>query len=142
MSRSSASRNLKSEKKAFGLGVILSLINALVWMAASVFFGRQLMRFYIPDPTVIESALQYLMIAMISYLPGALITMFSFAYRCIQKTHGADVDRPCQHGGEYSPELLFDLRTLRISADGGAGRRAGDADRADDGVGDSYSLCL
>lgn len=87
MSQFFGKQDLKSEKKAFGLGVILSLINALVWMAASIFFGRQLMRFYIPDPTVIESALQYLMIAMISYLPGALITMFSFAYRCIQKTH-------------------------------------------------------
>ena len=87
MSQFFGKNDLKSEKKAFGLGVILSLINALVWVAASVFFGRQLMRFYIPDPTVIESALQYLMIAMISYLPGALITMFSFAYRCIQKTH-------------------------------------------------------
>ncbi len=87
MSQFFGKRDLKSEKKAFCLGVILSLINALVCVAASVFFGRQLMRFYIPDPTVIESALQYLMIAMISYLPGALITMFSFAYRCIQKTH-------------------------------------------------------
>lgn len=87
MSQFFGKQDLKSEKKAFGLGMILSLINALVWVGASVFFGRQLMGFYIQDPTVIESALQYLMIAMISYLPGALITMFSFAYRCIQKTH-------------------------------------------------------
>ena len=71
MSQFFGKQDLKSEKKAFGLGMILSLINALVWMGASVFFGRQLMGFYIQDPTVIESALQYLMIAMISYLPGA-----------------------------------------------------------------------
>lgn len=87
MSQFFGKQDLKSEKKAFGLGVILSLINALAWMAVSLFLGRQLMSFYIQDAAVIESALSYLMIAMISYLPGALITMFSFAYRCIQKTH-------------------------------------------------------
>ena len=131
MSQFFGKRDLKSEKKAFGLGVILSLINALVWVAASVFFGRQLMRFYIPDPTVIESALQYLMIAMISYLPGALITMFSFAYRWSG-----------QHGDEYCFELLPDFRPLWISTNGRAGRSAGDTDRADDGSGDSYRLRL
>ena len=124
MSQFFGKQDLKSEKKAFGLGMILSLINALVWMGASVFFGRQLMGFYIQDPTVIESALQYLMIAMISYLPGALITMFSFAYRCIQNR----------------AELLSDLRPFWISDAGRAGGSNGNADCADNRPGDTYHL--
>lgn len=76
-----------SQKKAFGLGLIMSLINAMVWIVIASLFGRQIMSFYINDSRVIEPAMQYLMIAMLSYLPGAFITMFSFAYRCIQKTY-------------------------------------------------------
>ena len=76
-----------SQKKSFGLGVIVCLCNALLWMIVSVLFGRQMMGFYIQDPVVIESALQYLQIAMLSYIPGILTVMFSYAYRCIQKTH-------------------------------------------------------
>ena len=87
MSQFFGRHDLAGERKAFGLGLILSLINALVWMMAARLLGLQIMGFDIQDPAVIESALQYLNIAMISYLPGALITMFSFAYRCIQKTH-------------------------------------------------------
>ena len=76
-----------SQKKSFGLGVIVCLCNALLWMTVSLLFGRQLMGFYIQDPVVIDSALQYLQIALLSYIPGVLTTMFSYAYRCIQKTH-------------------------------------------------------
>lgn len=79
-------KDRSGQQKAFGFGLVLSLIVALVWYLIAHLFGEQVITFYIKDPEVIASALAYLSIAKYSYFPFALLMMFSFAFRSIQKT--------------------------------------------------------
>ena len=80
------SKDASGQKKAFGFGMILSLLVALFWYLLALFFGEQIITFYIQDPVVIASSLKYLNVAMYSYFPFAILMMFSFSYRSIQKT--------------------------------------------------------
>ncbi len=79
-------KDRSGQQKAFGFGLVLSLLVALVWYLAALFFGEAIIRFYIQDSVVVESALQYLSIAKYAYFPFAILMMFSFAFRSIQKT--------------------------------------------------------
>ncbi len=79
-------KDKKGQQKAFGFGLVLSLIVALVWFLLAWLFGEPIIRFYIQDPIVVANSLAYLNIAMYSYFPFAILMMFSFAYRSIQKT--------------------------------------------------------
>ena len=64
-------RNLK---RCLGLGLVLTLANALVWFFLATFFGRQILSFYINDPQVVEDGLIYLSISRFSLI----LTAFSF----------------------------------------------------------------
>lgn len=79
-------KDKSGQQKAFGFGLVLSLLVALIWYLAALFFGEAIITFYIQDPVVVESALQYLSIAKYAYFPFAILMMFSFAFRSIQKT--------------------------------------------------------
>jgi putative MATE family efflux protein len=79
-------QQLDKLKKSFGLSVFLSFVGALIWMAAVLFAGPQMMRFFINDQQVILVASEYLTIVVWSYIPLALTFAFSFVYRGIQKT--------------------------------------------------------
>lgn len=80
------SKDYKGQQKAFGFGMVLSLAIATLWFLMAFLFGEAIITFYIKDPLVIQSSLQYLNVAMFSYFPFAILTMFSFAFRSIQKT--------------------------------------------------------
>jgi putative MATE family efflux protein len=80
------SKDAAGQKKAFGFGMILSLLVALLWFLLALFFGEAIIKFYIQDPVVVENSLKYLNITMYSYFPFAILMMFSFSYRSIQKT--------------------------------------------------------
>jgi putative MATE family efflux protein len=80
------SKDYKGQQKAFGFGMVLSLSIATLWFLMALFFGEAIISFYIQDPVVVKSSLEYLNVAMFSYFPFAILTMFSFAFRSIQKT--------------------------------------------------------
>ncbi|MGB4984735.1 MAG: MATE family efflux transporter [Erysipelotrichaceae bacterium] len=79
-------KRFDSLKKAFGLSLMISLLNAFVWMLIVYFFGYQLMSFFINDISVVENALKYLNVVYFSYIPLSLGFCFAYVYRTIQKT--------------------------------------------------------
>lgn len=80
------SNDHRGQQKAFGFGMILSLSIATLWFLVALFFGEEIISFYIKDPVVIKSSVEYLNVAMFAYFPFAILMMFSFAFRSIQKT--------------------------------------------------------
>ena len=79
-------KDYKNVKRSFGIGLLMCFVVAVFWTIAGLLFGKEIASFFIRDPEVISSALQYLHIAVWSYIPGALSLMFSFGYRGIHKT--------------------------------------------------------
>lgn len=80
------SKDKQGQQKAFGFGMILSLVIAAFWFMIALAFGEAIIHFYIKDPVVIKSSLEYLDVIIYSYFPFAILMMFSFAFRSIQKT--------------------------------------------------------
>lgn len=73
-------------KKTFGLGMLLSLMNSLFWLLLALFFGREILQFYLNDPTILEYSMQYLEIVMFSMIPFAINNTYGSLYR---STHQA-----------------------------------------------------
>lgn len=73
-------------KKTFGLGILLCLMNSLFWLVLALFFGHEILRFYLNDPIILEYSMQYLKIAMFSMVPFAINNIYGTLYRC---THQA-----------------------------------------------------
>ena len=76
----------REQKQMFSLGLWMCAIPGAIALTLVYLFGPRLMGFYVKDPVVIEQAVIYLRIAALMYIPNALVTMFSFAYRSAQKT--------------------------------------------------------
>lgn len=74
-------------KRTFGLGLLLSLCNALFWLALSTFFGREILRFYLNDELILDYSMQYLRISMLAMIPSAINNVFGSMYR---STHQAN----------------------------------------------------
>lgn len=79
-------KDVKNQKRAFGLGLVLCLLISILGVIISFFFGKTILGFFINDPIVVEASWSYLQIALLSYIPSGLTLMFSYAYRSIQKT--------------------------------------------------------
>jgi len=71
-------RNLK---RCLGLSLVLVLSNACMWVLLATFFGRQILSFYMNDPTIVSYGLKYLNISKWSLLLGAFSFAFSNMYR-------------------------------------------------------------
>lgn len=80
------SKDYIHQRQSFGLGLIVGLINSVIWFFIAFFFGKQIISFYINDPAVISSASRYLSWARYAYIPSSLSFIFVYTYRCIQKT--------------------------------------------------------
>lgn len=68
-------------KKVFGLGMILCVANSLFWFLLSLFFGKEILRFYLNDPTILEYSLKYLKISMFAMIPFGINNIFGTMYR-------------------------------------------------------------
>jgi len=71
-------RNLK---RALGLCLSMTLANAFLWYLAAMFFGRQILTFYMNDPAIVADGLRYLSISVYALFPGAVTFSFSNMFR-------------------------------------------------------------
>jgi putative MATE family efflux protein len=76
----------QGQQKAFGFGILLSLVITLTFFFVAMVFDEAIIRFFIKDPFVVEHGVLYLNIVKYSYFPFALLILFSHAYRSILKT--------------------------------------------------------
>lgn len=74
-------------RKSFGLGLLMAGSIALAFALAAFFFSGPLLRIYIDDAQILNSASDYLSVALFGYVPSILMMTFSFAYRSVHKTH-------------------------------------------------------
>ncbi len=77
--------NFNKLKKSFGLSIMFGLINGLVWLMIALFFGRQILSFYMDDTYTVDMALRYLKVAMFSMPLNGINFAFGSIYRCIQR---------------------------------------------------------
>lgn len=77
--------DLKNLRRSFGLSLVLAVISGGFWFLLAAFFGKDILSFYIQDVTVVNNGLQYLNIAMFSYIFLALEFAFNIIYRNINK---------------------------------------------------------
>lgn len=68
-------------KKVFGLGMILCVANSLLWFFLSLFFGKEILSFYLNDPVILEYSLEYLKISMFAMIPFGINNIFGTMYR-------------------------------------------------------------
>ena len=73
--------------KVIGLGVILSLLNALIFVSAIYFAPEFLMSLYSKDSAVIQEGINYLQIIAPAYFVIAFIMAINSALKAIRKTH-------------------------------------------------------
>ena len=73
--------------KVIGLGVILSLLNALIFVSAIYFAPEFLMSLYSKDSDVIKEGINYLQIIAPAYFVIAFIMAINSALKAIRKTH-------------------------------------------------------
>ncbi|WP_317367450.1 MATE family efflux transporter [uncultured Tyzzerella sp.] len=73
--------------KVMGLGIILSLLNALIFVTAIVFAPEFLMSLYSKDPAVIAEGVNYLKVISPAYFVIAFIMAINAALKAIRKTH-------------------------------------------------------
>lgn len=73
-------------KRTFGLSVALSIINSVFWIAIAFLFGKWILNFYLPDPVVCGYSWEYLKVAVVAILPGAVSFSFSSMYRSLHNT--------------------------------------------------------
>ncbi len=75
-------------KRTFGLGLILSLINALFWVGLAFFFKREILAFYMSNEDILKYSIMYLEISMFAMIPFAINNNFQAMYR---STHQANI---------------------------------------------------
>ncbi len=78
-------KDFKQLKKSFGLSMVIGLLCGLIWFLIALFFGKQIIGFYVQDSVVINHGLTYLSIVKYSYLFLAIEYAFNITYRSIQK---------------------------------------------------------
>ncbi len=71
----------KNLKKCTGLGLCLVMTNALLWLMAATFFGRQILSFYMKDPAVVADGLMYLNISRFTLLLSGCSFIISNMFR-------------------------------------------------------------
>ena len=72
--------------KTLGLSIILSLINALIWILVSYLFPDQILLFYLDDLEVLEYSRRYLQIVVLAEIPLALNNSIGIMYRSEHNT--------------------------------------------------------
>ncbi len=72
--------------KTLGLSIILSLINALIWISVSYLFPDQILLFYLDDLEVLEYSRRYLQIVVLAEIPLALNNSIGIMYRSEHNT--------------------------------------------------------
>ncbi len=72
--------------KTLGLSIILSLINALIWISVSYLFPDQILLFYLDDFEVLEYSRRYLQIVVLAEIPLALNNSIGIMYRSEHNT--------------------------------------------------------
>nr|WP_317356911.1 MATE family efflux transporter [uncultured Tyzzerella sp.] len=73
--------------KVIGLGVILSLLNATLFVTAIIFAPEFLMSLYSKDPAVIAEGINYLQIICPAYFVIAFVMAINASLKAIRKTH-------------------------------------------------------
>ncbi len=71
----------KNLKRCTGLGLILVMCNASLWIFAATFFGREILFFYMKDPAVVADGLLYLNISRFTLLASGLSFIISNMFR-------------------------------------------------------------
>ncbi len=75
----------KNLQKTFALGLILGVANATIWTLVSMFFGRDLLYFYLKDLEVLHYSMLYLRIMMFYLIPYAVNQSFMTMFRSTQQ---------------------------------------------------------
>ncbi len=73
--------------KVIGFGIILSLINATIFVLTIIFAPDFLMSLYSKDPIVISESVKYLKVISPAYFAIAFIMAINAALKAIRKTH-------------------------------------------------------
>ena len=73
--------------KVMGLGIMLSLLNALIFVTAIIFAPEFLMSLYSKDEAVIAEGIRYLQVICPAYIVIAFIMAINAALKAIRKTH-------------------------------------------------------
>ena len=79
-------RQADNMTRVFGLSLIFTLFNALVWISVFLFMGDDLLLFYLDDTQVLKYSLDYLSITIFSCIPFAINNSMMVAYRSIHET--------------------------------------------------------
>ena len=80
------SKNHDNMTRTLGLSLILTLINAFIWLTICLLYGRELLLFYLDDTVLVEASLRYLNVAIFSTIPFALNNSLSVLYRATHNT--------------------------------------------------------
>ncbi len=78
-------KNFVNLKKSFGLSVMFSFFNGVIWLFIALLFGQSILSFYMKDTATVNIALSYLAIAMFSMPFNGVNFSFATIYRCIQR---------------------------------------------------------
>lgn len=73
--------------KSTVLTVLFALVISIPFFILSLFFPQLVMRFFSPDPLVIDAGIKYLRILSLSFPIFALSMVFSFVLRSVHKAH-------------------------------------------------------
>lgn len=79
-------KQYKNMAKVQGISISMSLLNALFWNLAVLFFGRQLLLFYLNDIELSAYSLIYLRYVMISLFPMCITISFKSMYQAMHNT--------------------------------------------------------
>ncbi len=79
-------KNYTNLKKSFGMSLILTFLNGLLWFIIASVFGREIMSFYIKDAQTVEYALKYLNITKYYLILNGVNFTFVYTYRSIKKS--------------------------------------------------------
>ena len=79
-------KQYKNMAKSQGICLMMTLLNALFWNIIVFFFGRQILLFYLNDPSIVEYSLIYLRYVMISLFPLCLTMSFKSMYQASHNT--------------------------------------------------------
>lgn len=77
--------NHRSLARSYRISFWCALGLAIVLGCLCFFFPSQIAGFYIQDPAVIRSAAQYLQIFALSFIPAAMLSLFSALLRCLNR---------------------------------------------------------
>ncbi len=86
MAQYNGAKNISKLQETFRFAIISSLLFILVFFAAGLMFPQQIISYFTTDPIVIEVGIEYMKIAIFTYLPTAFSFAIATAFRAIGQT--------------------------------------------------------